>query len=125
MRSIGPVSRFSAFLTHFAGTRHSAFAIMRIALDYTTGIYPGAGIARYTRSLVRALANLDLANSYSLFYAARGLPRPTPETKQADELFAQHPNFRAVPVPFSVRQMFAAWQRLRLPVPVDLFTGSC
>jgi glycosyltransferase involved in cell wall biosynthesis len=98
---------------------------MRIALDYTTGIYPGAGIARYTRSLVRALARLDASNSYSLFYAARGLPRPTPETEQADELFAQHPNFRGVPIPLSVRQMFAAWQRLRMPLPVDIFTGRC
>jgi glycosyltransferase involved in cell wall biosynthesis len=68
---------------------------------------------------------VDTANSYSLFYAARGLLRPTSETEQADYLFARHPNFRAVPIPFSVRQMFAAWQRLRLPVPVDLFTGRC
>jgi glycosyltransferase involved in cell wall biosynthesis len=98
---------------------------VRIAFDYTTGIYPGAGIARYTRSLIGALARLDHANSYCLFYAARGLPRPTPESAQADELFAQHPNFRGVPVPFSVRQMFAVWQRLRLPLPVDLFTGRC
>ena len=56
---------------------------MRIALDYTTGIYPGAGVARYTRSLVRALAAIDGRNQYRLFYAARGLPRPTPETAQA------------------------------------------
>jgi glycosyltransferase involved in cell wall biosynthesis len=98
---------------------------MRIAFDYTTGIYPGAGIARYTRSLVRALADLDTANSYALFYAARGLPSPTPETAQAAELLASHPNLRGVPIPFSVRQMFAAWQRLRLPLPVDLFTGRC
>ena len=28
---------------------------MKIALDYTTGIYPGAGVARYTRSLVASL----------------------------------------------------------------------
>src|SRR4051812_11650969 len=93
-------------------TPRSAFAIMRIALDYTTGIYPGAGIARYTRSLVQALALLDSANSYFLFYAARGLPQPTPESEQAEELFVQHPNFKAVPVPFSTRQMFAAWRRL-------------
>jgi glycosyltransferase involved in cell wall biosynthesis len=98
---------------------------MHIAFDYTTGIYPGAGIARYTRSLVGALARRDDANSYSLFYAARGLPRPNPETAQADQLFAQHPNFRGVPVPFSVRQMFALWQRLRVPLPVDFFTGRC
>ena len=52
---------------------------MHIALDYTTGIYPGAGVARYTRSLVAALAKLDSENRYSLFYAARGLPMGTPE----------------------------------------------
>ena len=96
---------------------------MHIALDYTTGIYPGAGVARYTRSLVEALARLDAENSYSLFYAARGLPRPTPETEQADALFARHPNMRPVPVPLSVRQMFALWQRLRAPLGVERFTG--
>ncbi|HEY0071283.1 MAG TPA: glycosyltransferase family 1 protein [Chloroflexia bacterium] len=96
---------------------------MKIALDYTTGIYPGAGIARYTRSLVGALAELDAENSYRLFYAARGLPRPTPETRQAAALFRRHPNFRPARVPVSVREMFALWQRLRAPVPVDLFTG--
>jgi len=40
-------------------------------------------------------------------------------------LFARHPNFRPVGIPLSVRQMFAVWQRLRLPLPVDLFTGPC
>lgn len=98
---------------------------MKIALDYTTGIYPGAGVARYTRSLLHALADLDAENSYALFYAARGLPRPTPETRQAVLLFRQHPNFRPVAVPVSVREMFAVWQRLRLPLPADLFTGRC
>lgn len=96
---------------------------MKIALDYTTGIYPGAGIARYTRSLVAALAELDAENTYKLFYAARGLPKPTPETRQAAALFRLHHNFRPAPVPLSVRQMFAVWQRLRAPAPVDLFTG--
>ena len=74
---------------------------MRIAIDYTTGIYPGAGIARYTRSLVGALAEIDRDNQYALFYASRGLPRPTPESEQADALFREHPNFRGVPVPKS------------------------
>jgi glycosyltransferase involved in cell wall biosynthesis len=101
------------------------FELMHIAIDYTTGIYPGAGVARYTRSLVSALAGLDGRNSYSLFYAGRGLPRPTPEAEQADVLIREHSNFRAVPVPFTVRQMMAVWQRLRAPLPVDLFTGRC
>ena len=98
---------------------------MHIALDYTTGIYPGAGVARYTRSLVEALARLDGRNRYSLFYANRGLPRGTPEERQARDLMQAHPNFKGVAVPMSVREMFAVWQRLRLPLPVDLFTGRC
>ncbi len=98
---------------------------MHIALDYTTGIYPGAGVARYTRSLVEALARLDGRNRYSLFYANRGLPRGTPEERQARHVMKAHPNFKGVEVPMSVREMFAVWQRLRLPVPVDLFTGRC
>src|SRR5437667_59422 len=72
---------------------------MKIAIDYTTGIYPGAGVARYTRSLVGALAEMDAHNEYALFYAGRGLPRPTPETAMADELFRRHGNVRAAPVP--------------------------
>ena len=51
------------------------------------------------------------------------MPRPTPETRQAAALFRQHPNFRPVRVPMSVREMFAVWQRLRVPVPVELFAG--
>lgn len=98
---------------------------MKIAIDYTTGIYPGAGVAHYTRSLAAALAQIDERNYYSLFYAARGLPRPTPETTQARALFRSHRNFKAVPLPLSVRQMFAIWQRLRLPLPLELFTGRC
>ena len=98
---------------------------MHIAVDYTTGIYPGAGVARYTRSLVGALARLDRSNRYSLFYANKGLPRGTHEEAQARALMKTHPNFRGVAVPVSVREMFAVWQRLRLPLPVDLFTGRC
>ena len=59
---------------------------MRIAIDYTTGIYPGAGIARYTRQLVASLADIDSRNAYSLFYAAIGLPRSTPEGAQAGKI---------------------------------------
>ena len=123
--SVGDASGQWAVALTWKPTDHRPATTMKIALDYTTGIYPGAGVARYTRSLVGALAQLDDENEYSLFYATRGLPSPTPETEQADMLFAHHPNFRPVGIPLSVRQMFAAWQRLRLPLPVDFFTGRC
>jgi glycosyltransferase involved in cell wall biosynthesis len=98
---------------------------MKIAIDYTTGIYPGAGVARYTRQLIGSLADIDPRNNYSLFYAAGGLPRSTPERAQADALFREHPNFRAVPVPMSVRVMSRLWQRWQAPLPLELFTGCC
>ncbi|HYO49391.1 MAG TPA: glycosyltransferase family 1 protein [Chloroflexia bacterium] len=98
---------------------------MKIAIDYTTGIYPGAGVARYTRQLVASLADIDSRNNYSLFYAARGLPRSTPERAQADVLFRERPNFRAVPVPMSVRVMSRLWQRWQAPLPLEVFTGRC
>ncbi len=98
---------------------------MRIAIDYTTGIYPGAGVARYTRQLIASLAGIDSRNSYRLFYAAAGLPRSTPERAQAEMLFRERPNVRAVPVPMSVRVMSRLWQRWQAPLPLEIFTGRC
>ena len=40
---------------------------MRIGIDYTAAVRQGAGIGRYTRGLVRALARLDRENQYTLF----------------------------------------------------------
>jgi glycosyltransferase involved in cell wall biosynthesis len=72
-----------------------------------------------------ALADIDSRNSYRLFYAAAGLPRATPERAQAARLFREHANFRAVPVPMSVRVMSRLWQRWQAPLPLELFAGRC
>jgi len=40
---------------------------LRIGIDYTPAVRQGAGIGRYTRSLVQALAQLDRENRYTLF----------------------------------------------------------
>ena len=42
---------------------------LRIGIDYTPAVRQGAGIGRYTRGLVRALARLDRENRYTLFMA--------------------------------------------------------
>jgi len=47
---------------------------LRIGIDYTTAVRQGAGIGRYTRELVRALAELNGGHDYVLFAAAGGLP---------------------------------------------------
>jgi glycosyltransferase involved in cell wall biosynthesis len=95
---------------------------LRIGLDYTAGINQGAGIGRYTRSLVRALAEIDAENRYVLFYAAEegGDPRWSSELA---ELLATHSNFSAVRAPLPARAMTIAWHRLHLPWPVDRMIG--
>lgn len=40
---------------------------LRIGIDYTAAVRQGAGIGRYTRGLVQALARLDRENRYILF----------------------------------------------------------
>lgn len=42
---------------------------MRIGIDYTPAVYQTAGIGRYVRELVRALAAVDYENRYTLFVA--------------------------------------------------------
>jgi glycosyltransferase involved in cell wall biosynthesis len=86
---------------------------MRIGIDYTAAVRQQAGIGRYARSLVRALAQLDASNQYRLFVAGGG----------DDGLGAWPPNFVSRPVPLSDRWLHIAWQRLRLPLPVQLVTG--
>lgn len=88
---------------------------MNIAIDYSAAVRQRAGIGRYTRSLISALAQLDSTNDYTLLAprdalyleAARALP----------------PNFRLVRAPLNERALVGLWQRARLPLPVELLTG--
>jgi glycosyltransferase involved in cell wall biosynthesis len=85
---------------------------MRIGIDYTAAVRQGAGIGRYTRGLIRALAELDQETPYVLFSAGRDPdPRPWPA------------NFHQRALPLSDRHLAILWQRLRLPLPVEWFTG--
>jgi glycosyltransferase involved in cell wall biosynthesis len=47
---------------------------LRIGIDYTAAVRQGAGIGRYTRDLVQALARLDRENRYTLFMARDSRP---------------------------------------------------
>lgn len=90
---------------------------MRVTIDYTSAIAQGAGIGRYTRSLVAGLARVDPATQYTLF----SVERPTPTRGFPDPALA--PNMR--PRVFGVGNRYAtiAWQRLRLPAPVEWVAG--
>ncbi len=86
---------------------------MRIGIDYTAAVRQGAGIGRYTRGLIRALAELDQQTPYVLFSAGRDAdPRPWPS------------NFARRTVPLTDRHLAILWQRLRLPLAVEWLTGS-
>ena len=82
-------------------------------IDYTAAVRQGAGIGRYTRGLIHSLPALDRENEYRLFVAGRGAPRRGPDA----------PNFRMRSVPLTDRETSILWQRLRLPVPIELFVG--
>lgn len=89
---------------------------MRIGIDYTAAVNQRAGIGRYTRCLVGALAELDDQNEYVLFYAHGGQDNVGP-------FFADRPNFHERPVRLSQRNLAIIWHRLRLPIHVERVTG--
>ncbi len=97
---------------------------LRIAIDYTTGVWPGAGVARYTRALVTALAEIDHRNRYTLFYGGRGLPRTTPEYAYLQDLLVRRPNLHVHELPASARQLGILWNRLRVPLTADRLIGG-
>jgi len=88
---------------------------MRVAIDYTAAVRQGAGIGRYTRNLFRALAELDSESQYTLLVAG-GWGR-------GDGLGPWPGNFRLRSIPLTDRVMNIIWQRIRVPLPVQAFTG--
>ncbi|HLZ22558.1 MAG TPA: glycosyltransferase family 1 protein [Ktedonobacterales bacterium] len=88
---------------------------MRITIDYTAAITQGAGIGRYTRNIVSALARVDTTDSFTLF----STERPT-----SARGFPELPRMQPRVFPAGNRRMTIFWQRLRAPVPVELFAGS-
>ncbi|MBI4670380.1 MAG: glycosyltransferase family 4 protein [Chloroflexi bacterium] len=89
---------------------------MNIAIDYTSAARQRAGIGRYTRSLIRALAQLDATNQYALY-----VPR---DATQLDDTRAFPKNFHVARAPLNERYMVALWQRVRVPLPIEIFTGA-
>ena len=85
----------------------------RVAIDYTPAYEQGGGIGRYVRELVAALARQPAQFDYRLFVSgARRLPS------------APGTNFTWKPTRLSPRTLARVWQRARLPLPVEWFTGA-
>lgn len=89
---------------------------MKIGIDFTAAVKERAGIGRYARELVRALARLDRGNAYVLF---------VPQDARGDLLAYDWPaNFTIRRAPVPERLLVALWHRARLPLPVEAFTGN-
>jgi glycosyltransferase involved in cell wall biosynthesis len=91
---------------------------MRVAVDYTAGVRQAAGVGRYTRSLVKALAAAlaEAGRAHRLVLLWAGPPRvPLP---------VDWPGTRTRRLPLPDRLMTVAWHRLRLPVPADALAGG-
>ncbi|GAC1642971.1 MAG: glycosyltransferase family 1 protein [Herpetosiphon sp.] len=97
---------------------------MRIAFDFNAGIRQIAGIGRYARELVRSFAALESGDEIVLFYAGRGLDRTSEPFKALQDLQQLRPQVRTVALPFDERTLTILWQRARLPLPVELWTGA-
>ncbi|HMO56610.1 MAG TPA: glycosyltransferase family 1 protein [Roseiflexaceae bacterium] len=96
---------------------------MHIAIDYTAAVWQGAGIGRYTRELVAAIVAKAPDLRYTLFYASGGLSSNSPFVAELQRLCGSYPTVKAVGIPLPPRRLVQLWHRLRLPLPLELFTG--
>ncbi|CAG0934668.1 mannosyl-N-acetyl-alpha-D-glucosaminyl-diphospho-ditrans,octacis-undecaprenol 3-alpha-mannosyltransferase / alpha-1,3-rhamnosyltransferase [Thermoflexales bacterium] len=95
---------------------------MRIGIDYTSAATQGAGIGRYTRELMRALLALPADNCYSFFYASRHRIEQSAISSQQAASSKQPSAIRRLP--FHDKWLMRVWQRLRIPIPVELIVGK-
>jgi glycosyltransferase involved in cell wall biosynthesis len=96
---------------------------VKIALDYNAALRQIAGIGRYTRELVRAFLQRNTGDELILFYAARDLPPDHWGLAGLHQLQAEFPQVRAAPIPLPERWLTIVWQRARLPLALERFTG--
>ncbi len=87
---------------------------MRIGIDCTAAVEQAAGIGRFTRELASAMLRQPHQQELVLL-APRGAPRPNWVPPEARIMWCT--------LPFSSRLASILWQRLRLPVSVQRFTG--
>ena len=90
----------------------------RIGFDITAALAQGGGIGRYTRELVRAVVAADTINSYRLFSAKPPAKPPVPDSiPVADNAIHR-------PAPVAEHWLYRFWYRMRLPIPVQVVTGT-
>jgi glycosyltransferase involved in cell wall biosynthesis len=92
---------------------------MRIAIDGTPAAVQSAGVGRYTRELLKALVSSSIDDQFQILCHC--------DAQSVHRLEAELPpgavrHIRRMPV--SERLTTALWQRIRAPVPVDVFLSD-
>ncbi len=89
---------------------------LTIGIDFTSASRERAGIGRYARELIRALARLDHTNRYVLF---------VPRDAHAELLAFDWPaNFSIIRAPLTERYLAALWHRARVPLWIEMWIGA-
>ncbi|MFK7802230.1 MAG: glycosyltransferase family 4 protein [Anaerolineae bacterium] len=93
---------------------------VKVGIDVTSALTQGAGIGRYTRELIHSLAHeTDFADQFDLtLFSAR----PPVEPPVANPL-PTHPAIKHAPAFLDEKWLYRIWYRLRIPFPVQTFTG--
>ena len=89
----------------------------RIGFDATAAFTQGGGIGRYTRELLGALLREQGSYRFQVFTAR------SPQTSPSKYELSSAAEASIKRVPLTPRWLYRIWYRLRLPVPVQLFTG--
>jgi glycosyltransferase involved in cell wall biosynthesis len=92
------------------------YTAVRIGIDYSAAVNQSAGIGRFVRNLVSAIAEVDPRNDYVLLHAAPNQGR-TPEIPDAS-------NFSVRRLPLRERFMTILWHRLHVPFSPDRLMGN-
>jgi glycosyltransferase involved in cell wall biosynthesis len=95
---------------------------VRIGIDCTAALHQRAGIGRYTRGIIGALAELGSKHSFVLMVAGSGAELMESGGGLAD--LGIKGNFRIKELPLRNRFWRIVWHRLRVPFPADLLTGT-
>lgn len=86
-----------------------------VTIDYTSAVQQRAGIGRFTRELIHELAGTESDYHFRLFVA--GAP-----TNRLHSLPGNQFSWRSTRI--SATQLTRIWHRLRMPLPVELFSGK-
>ncbi len=97
---------------------------MSIAIDYTSAIRQAAGIGRYARELIDGILATPSSHDFVLLAATAGLrERWREEQTRLRALAAAPQQLRFRTLPLTDDWLARLWQRLRLPLPAETFTG--